>query len=75
MPDLLDEAKEVEMRQRQAALANTLQQAKEPEQDIQNGIVVCISCGINIPKARLSAKPDAARCIDCQTQEEAKHGR
>lgn len=74
MPDLIDRAKEVEMRQRQAALDSVLL-ATEPDQDIQDGIVVCISCAAPIQEARLQAKPNAARCIHCQTIEERKHGR
>lgn len=27
---------------------------------------VCIECGMNIPLARLTIKPEAVRCIDCQ---------
>ena len=29
----------------------------------------CISCGVEIPVARLQAAPEAARCIACQEQE------
>ncbi len=28
---------------------------------------VCVDCGRNIPKARLSAIPEAARCLECQS--------
>ena len=27
---------------------------------------ICINCGKEIPEARLHAKPEATRCIDCQ---------
>lgn len=74
MPDLIDRAKDMEMRQRQTALDNVLNQS-EPEQEIQDGTVVCISCATPIQKARLAAKPNAARCIQCQTIEERRHGR
>ena len=30
----------------------------------------CISCGVEIPVARLEAAPEAARCIACQEKEE-----
>ena len=30
--------------------------------------VHCCECRDPIPEARLKAKPDAARCIDCQLQ-------
>lgn len=29
---------------------------------------LCISCGVDIPAARLHATPEAARCIACQEQ-------
>ncbi|SEQ24361.1 transcriptional regulator, TraR/DksA family [Amphritea atlantica] len=74
MPDILDHAKELEMRQRQDALDNALKRS-EPEQDIRDGVVICISCGVDIQPARLKAKPNAARCIHCQQIEEQKHGR
>lgn len=75
MPDQLDRAKKLEMGHRQASLENTLQQAQEPPQEILDGVVVCIDCGINIPLDRLAAKPDAARCINCQSRKESVHGR
>ena len=31
----------------------------------------CVDCGGEIPKGRLDARPDAARCVGCQ----AKHAR
>jgi len=34
----------------------------------------CIECGEPIPLARLSAQPEAARCIACQTRFEARGG-
>ena len=30
----------------------------------------CITCGVDIPAARLHAAPEAARCIACQVKEE-----
>lgn len=29
---------------------------------------VCIDCGSDIPEGRLTAKPDAERCVPCQTK-------
>ena len=34
----------------------------------------CISCGIEIPVARLTAQPSAERCINCQEDYEKTHG-
>lgn len=72
--DVIDHAKELELKQRQIALNETLERASEPPQEIIDGVVICIACGIDIPVARLEAKPNAARCIDCQEIEEQKHG-
>lgn len=74
MPDILDHAKDLEMRQRQDALNKALKHS-EPEQDIRDGTVVCIDCATAINPARLKAKPNAARCIHCQQIEEKRHGR
>lgn len=35
---------------------------------------VCVDCGRNIPLARLRARPQAARCIQCQTHHERRRG-
>ena len=66
--DVLDDAKQLEMRQRDQALAShQARQEPEPEQWIDNGIVCCIDCEVPIPTERLDAKPNAARCIECQS--------
>ncbi len=65
--DQLDEAKALEMADRQRAIANHQAKAQEPEQWIDNGIVCCIDCEVPIPTERLDAKPNAARCIECQS--------
>ncbi|MDP2548070.1 TraR/DksA C4-type zinc finger protein [Oceanobacter sp. 4_MG-2023] len=71
MTDPLDAAKEIEVLQREQALANHLsRQVPEPEQWIQDGIVMCIDCACEISPKRLAAKPHAARCIDCQALHE-----
>lgn len=31
---------------------------------------LCTDCGVAIPKARLDATPEAARCLSCQSQAE-----
>ncbi len=33
---------------------------------------ICVDCGRNIPKARLNALPETARCIECQSALEGK---
>ncbi len=73
--DLLDEAKELEMAVRDRALANHFAGIKEPAQDVENGVVYCICCATVIPQERLLAKPNAARCVDCQLIFEHKERR
>lgn len=36
---------------------------------------VCAECGVEIPLARLQAKPDASTCVGCQTRIEARRPR
>jgi len=33
----------------------------------------CVDCGHHIPEARLEARPDAARCVDCQAKYAKRH--
>ncbi len=33
----------------------------------------CVSCGVDIPTARLHAAPQALRCISCQEAAESRH--
>jgi hypothetical protein len=35
---------------------------------------VCVDCGRNIPLTRLRARPEAARCIQCQSDYERRNG-
>lgn len=65
--DDLDRAKDLENFQRDNALNAQKLKAKEPPQDIDDdGTVWCIDCGDEVGTQRLAAKPNAARCIDCQ---------
>ncbi|MDP2548500.1 MULTISPECIES: TraR/DksA C4-type zinc finger protein [unclassified Oceanobacter] len=73
MPDFLDAAKELEQQDRERALANHSARLKpEPAQWVQDGVVMCIDCACDIEPERLAAKPNAARCIDCQQLHELK---
>ncbi len=74
MTDVVDRAKEVEALQRESAI-KIARGVSEPEQEIINGRVVCIDCDVPIQAARLTAKPNAARCIHCQqiVEEKRKH--
>lgn len=76
MPDDLDRAKDLEIMQRDIALDKAKQRATQPEQQHDDdGNVICIDCAVLIPQARLEAKPDAARCIDCKAAHEEKQKR
>ncbi|MCP9970793.1 TraR/DksA family transcriptional regulator [Actinomadura madurae] len=32
----------------------------------------CVGCGHPVPEGRLEARPDAARCIPCQTKHDRR---
>lgn len=71
--DDLDRAKELEMRERQAALERALAQGRETEAPlIIDGVRCCIDCGQPIPPARLAARPQSVRCIDCKQEREQR---
>ena len=71
--DDLDRAKELEMRERQSALSRTLAAGQETEQPlIIDGVRCCVDCAYPISLARLAARPQSVRCIDCKTKKEKK---
>ena len=39
---------------------------------VEGAYGVCVDCSRNIPEARLSAKPEAARCLECQSAREGQ---
>lgn len=74
MPDLFDRAQSRANQNTTEALLryrNHLQ--PEPPQQIVAGVVLCIDCDEAIPAARLAAKPNAARCAQCQSIHEGLH--
>ncbi|MGR6871223.1 TraR/DksA C4-type zinc finger protein [Pseudomonas sp. HK3] len=72
--DDADRAKEIEQLHRRAALEMATRHP-EPPQQIIDGWVVCIDCVTPLQPDRLKAKPDAARCIECQSIHEKKEKR
>jgi len=46
----------------------------EPAQNVINGEILCIDCDAPIEPLRLKAKPNAARCVECQGCFEEWHG-
>lgn len=74
--DDVDRAKEREMLHRKLALDAQLNKpdcspGEEPFEI--EGVRVCLDCFEPIPSARLKAKPDAVRCVDCKTIWEKKN--
>ena len=70
--DILDRAKQTEMAERKRAISAQKEKAKEPVQNVVGGEVLCIDCDKSINEKRLAAKPEAARCIECQSFHELK---
>jgi DnaK suppressor protein len=65
--DQLDDAAMLEQADRDRALSNQCAHREpEPDQWIEDGVVLCIDCAEPVSQPRLAAKPNAARCIDCQ---------
>lgn len=65
--DEADYAKELEMADRERALA--AQQSKSREYEVpreRNGVRVCLDCGDPIDPKRLAARPEAVRCVWCK---------
>lgn len=91
MPDQIDQAQYYDEQYRRQALqahyakkdalfdADSRQTCK-PRPAFDGGgnsssMIECIDCGEEIEPARLKAKPDAIRCIVCQTKFERLYGR
>ena len=34
---------------------------------------LCVACGAAVPEGRLEARPDAARCVRCQSKHDRQH--
>ncbi|MBA1445857.1 MAG: TraR/DksA C4-type zinc finger protein [Chromatiales bacterium] len=74
--DELDRAKKLEMAARDAAIDAQILRAKETEPPLNiDGVRCCLDCGVAIPQARLKARPESIRCIDCkQIKEQMDRG-
>lgn len=66
MTDLFDRAAELELRQREAALAAARTHATGPS------LSHCQDCGEAIPDKRRQAVSGCRRCIDCQQEHELR---
>lgn len=69
--DDADRAKDLEMSQRQTALADQQRRAMITDKPLViDGQIHCRDCQEPIPLARLAVQPNSARCVTCkQTQE------
>ncbi|MGD9858856.1 MAG: TraR/DksA C4-type zinc finger protein [Marinobacterium sp.] len=77
MTDIYDRAQARELQNQQEAEARYRASLQpEPEQQVVAGVVICIDCDEPVQPARLTAKPNAARCISCQQIHERRgqHG-
>ncbi|WP_304280610.1 TraR/DksA C4-type zinc finger protein [Caulobacter segnis] len=62
MTDFADEAQEIEIAERESAVAEIRRRAAPPVQVFFE----CLACGDPIETARLSVNPAARRCLMCQ---------
>lgn len=74
--DIADKAADLEARHRDAALAAWREKARDPAGPrLENGRRLCLGCGEPLSPRRLRALPGAVRCVECQADEERRHGR
>lgn len=72
----MDRASELEQWQRDQALARARQQAISPSfAPAKRGKRLCRDCHDPIDKRRLSARPDAVRCTECQSYHDKETAR
>lgn len=72
MADIFDQAGEVEIMERAAAISRAAGRATwaGPSPDIIDGIPCCAECGEPIPPLRLAALPGVGLCVDCASAAE-----
>ena len=76
--DIIDEAQERDHKFNDALLAEVRHRSElnmmlyGEEALIVDGVRYCVSCGDEIPPARILANPKASRCVDCQSRIERK---
>ncbi|WP_054285649.1 TraR/DksA family transcriptional regulator [Gulbenkiania mobilis] len=66
MTDFFDRAQELEMRQRDEALARQADAARQQGASLSH----CSDCGEEIAALRREKVPGCTRCVDCQTAAE-----
>ena len=76
MSDIIDRAQRAEETFRERALKRRSNAKEDALQTAgEDGWPICIDCGERIPKARLAARPNAVRCIECQRDHEKRTAR
>ncbi|WP_293766618.1 TraR/DksA family transcriptional regulator [uncultured Aquitalea sp.] len=70
MTDVFDRAQELELRQREEALAR-----QGARQKSGSGLSHCEDCGEPIPSKRRQAVPSCTRCFNCQNEHEERNAR
>ncbi len=66
MTDIYDRAQELELRQREEALARQAEAARQRGASLSH----CYACGDEIPPLRREKVPGCTRCVHCQTAAE-----
>ena len=72
--DIIDHAQELDRKFQEEALKIHFVR-RESINNVIPGLTrnpVCLDCDDEIPPARIEAKPDAVRCMDCQARKERK---
>jgi len=69
--DIIDRAQEND-REMQKAIDDYLKRRRTERAQIRGGIAYCLDCGLDIDPARLKAKPDAVRCVECESKKERR---
>jgi phage/conjugal plasmid C-4 type zinc finger TraR family protein len=70
MSDEIDQANDRAAFDTDLALRHARLTREHGDQRYQQGRVVCVDCGTDIPPARLLSLPHCWRCVDCQTAHE-----
>lgn len=67
--DDADRAKDIEMLEREHALARQRERAAHDDDGTQlfiDGVVCCVDCGEPVAPGRLAVRPHARRCLPCK---------
>jgi phage/conjugal plasmid C-4 type zinc finger TraR family protein len=68
LTDIFDRASELELRQREDAIARQ----RASVAPVTDGKADCVDCGVDIPAKRREAVPGCTRCIECERSAEVR---